>query len=162
MKDTIIKPWMKKNVVCINAKATVKDAAEVLMDKRVGTLPVVDDEGRMVGLTTMKDVLGFFLPDFLDLFEDIDFLKDFGALREVSVEDIEMAASTTVAEMMQESVFVPEDSSPIRALSLMETHGMPDIPVLRDEKPVGIVSRVDVGRAFLAKRFGTISDKAAA
>ena len=161
MEKSIIKSWMKKNVVSINKHATVKEAAELLMEKRVGTLPVVDDQGHMVGLTTMKDVLGFFLPDFLHLFEDIDFLKDFGALRKVSAEDIEQAASTKVADMMQEGICIPEDASPIRALSVMETHGLPDLPVVTDKKPVGIVSRVDVGRAFLAKRFGKPQAKSA-
>jgi CBS domain-containing protein len=153
MKQNYVKLWMKKRVVSINQDATVMDAAEMLSEKKVGTLPVVDDQDKLVGHTTMKDVLGFFLPDFLELFNDIDFLKDFGALREVSAEDLEKATSTKIIDMMQELISVPEDTSPIRALSIMETHGLADLPVVKDEKLVGIVSRVDIGRAFLAKRF---------
>lgn len=152
-ENTSIKPWMKKNVVSINQKATLKEAAELLAEKRVGTLPVVDDAGRMVGLTTMKEIVSLFLPDFLHLLEDVDFVKDFGAMRHISDEDIERANSMTIGQMMEEPIYIDEACSPVRALSIMETHTLADIPVVKDKVPVGIISRVDIGRAFLDEWF---------
>lgn len=144
-----INHWMKKNVVVIDAQATLLQAAQLLAEKRVGTLPVVDNEGKMVGLTSMRGIVEMFLPDFLALLGDVDFVKDFGALRDLSAEDIERANSLTVAEFMEEPVELEESCSLVRALAVMSKHGMPDLTVTREGKPVGIVSRVDIGRAFL-------------
>lgn len=140
---------MKTNVVSIHQDATLLEAATLLAAKRVGTLPVIDSEGRLVGLTTMRGLVKGFLPDFVSLVENVDFVKDFGALEEISEEDMAKANAMTVAEIMEEPTSVVEDCSLVRALAIMSTHQMPDIPVVRDGKLVGIASRVDIGRAFL-------------
>ena len=141
--------WMKTNVVSIQQDATLLEAAKLLVAKRVGTLPVVDAHGNLVGLTTMRGLVKGFLPDFVSLMENVDFVKDFGALEEISEEDIAKANALTVDEIMEEPVSVVENCSLVRALAIMDSQQMPDIPVVRDNKLVGIASRVDIGRAFL-------------
>ncbi|MDA1330026.1 MAG: CBS domain-containing protein [Chloroflexi bacterium] len=148
MSDKKVSRWMKKNVVSISEEATLKDAASLLAEKRVGTLPVVDETGKMVGLISMRGLVSFFLPDFIRLVEDVDFVQDYGALADLSEEDIERANSMKVKEIMDEPMQIKEDCSLVRALSMMSTHDTPDLTVVRDDKPVGIVSRVDIGRGF--------------
>jgi len=145
----VVGPWMKRDVVSIKASYTLREAASILAQKRIGTLPVVDDSGILIGITTMGDILKLFLPDFLSLMENVDFVKDYGALRELSPEDIEKADSLTVGDIMEEAVSIERGCSLIRALSVMKTHSLSDLPVLRDDKLVGLVSRVDIGRALL-------------
>ncbi len=140
---------MKTSVVSIHQDATLLEAAKLLAAKRVGTLPVTDAEGALVGLTTMRGLVKGFLPDFVSLMENVDFVKDFGALEEISEEDMAKANALTVDEIMEEPVSVEENCSLVRALAIMDNHQMPDIPVVRDNKLVGIASRVDIGRAFL-------------
>ncbi|MCZ6529060.1 MAG: CBS domain-containing protein, partial [Chloroflexi bacterium] len=40
---------MKREVVSIGPDATLREVAAAIIEKRVGTLPVVDDEGMLVG-----------------------------------------------------------------------------------------------------------------
>jgi CBS domain-containing protein len=141
--------WMKTNVVSIQQDATLLEAAKLLVAKRVGTLPVVDQDGTLVGLTTMRGLVKGFLPDFVSLMENVEFVKDFGALEEISEEDIAKANTMSLAEFMEEPVSVEENCSLVRALAIMSNHQVVDIPVVRDGKLVGIASRVDIGRAFL-------------
>jgi CBS domain-containing protein len=147
-KNTIA-PWMKKAVVSIGPSASLREAAALLAKKRVGTLPVVDELGHLVGITTMGDILKLFLPDFLSLVKNSDFVKDFGAMRELSKEDIEKADSLTVGEVMEESVSINRDTSLVRAMAIMNDHELTDLPVLQDGELVGVASRVDIGRAIL-------------
>ena len=63
---------------------------------------------------------------------------------------MEKAESLLVADIMEEPVSVEVDCSLIRALSFMEKHKIQDLPVVREKKLVGIVSRVDIERAFLS------------
>lgn len=144
-----IRSWMKKEVVSINQYASLIEAARLLADKRIGTLPVVDDEGTLVGLTSMRAIVRFFLPDFVNVVENLDFVHDFGALEDPAPEDIRLAAKIRVKEKMDEAVSVEDDSSLMRALAIMISHDILDIPVVKQGKLVGIASRVDVGRAFI-------------
>ncbi len=154
----IIMNWMKWGVVSVKPDTTLKQAAEIVVNKRVGTLPVVDDEGVLIGITTLRDIIHIFLPDFVGLISDIDFVKDYGKLEEPSAESIERAEHMTVSDIMQEAVSVEDDSSLIRALSVMESHGLQDLCVVREGVLVGIASRVDIGRAFLADWGSTPED----
>jgi CBS domain-containing protein len=121
-----------------------------MVEKRVGTLPIVDESGMLVGVTTISDIIQIFLPDFVSLLSDIDFVKDFGSLKYPSQESYDNAQNRSVTEIMAEPVAVEDDSSLIRALAIMHKHNLGDLPILKHGKLVGIASRVDIGRAFFA------------
>lgn len=150
MTDNLnIGAWMKRDIVAVQASMSVKEAAALLVDRRVGTLPVLDEDGLLIGVTSITDITHIFLPDFVSLLADIDFVKDFGALKTLSEENLKRAETLTVADIMEEPMAEEEDCSLIRALSVMEKHNLADLLVVRDRRLVGIASRVDIGRAFL-------------
>lgn len=52
---------MTKNVITISPDATMEDAAQIMIDKKVGGLPVVQEKTKLVGLITETDVLQYFV-----------------------------------------------------------------------------------------------------
>ena len=54
---------MSKNVVTINPDATIEEAAQVMIDKKVGCLPVVKERDKLIGLITETDVLQYFVDE---------------------------------------------------------------------------------------------------
>ena len=151
---------MKQIVVFVGADTTLGEAVRLMVEKRVGTLPVVDESGKLVGVTTISDIIQLFLPDFVSLLSDIDFVKDYGSLKYPSQESLDKAQNRFVTEIMAEPIAVEDDSSLIRALAIMHKHNLADLPVLKQGKLVGIASRVDIGRAFFADwSAGQISDE---
>ena len=142
--------WMKRNVVSAEPDMTVREAAVLLIEKRVGTLPVVDEVGTLVGVISIGDIIQIFLPDFVSLLSDIDFIKDYGALESPSPENLEKAGGLSVADILREPVVVEDNCALIRALSVMEKHNLRDLLVVKEGELVGIASRVDIGRAFLS------------
>lgn len=150
MTDNLkIGAWMKQDIVAVHASMSVKEAAALLVDRRVGTLPVLDEDGVLIGVTSITDITHIFLPDFISLLADIDFVKDFGALKTPSKENLERAETLTVADIMEEPMAEEEDCSLVRALSVMKKYNLADLLVVRDRQLIGIASRVDIGRAFL-------------
>jgi len=142
--------WMKRDVVVIHASSTIREAAASLVDRKVGTLPVVDEAGKLIGILSITDIADIFLPDAVSLIDDIDFVKDFGAIRKPAPRDLKQAETLEVVDIMEQPVFVDEKCSLLRALSLMEKHDLQDLPVVtKDGHLVGIASRVDIGRAIL-------------
>lgn len=54
---------MTKDVVTVVPDATIEEAAQVMIDKKVGALPVVRDKDVLVGLITETDVLQYFVDE---------------------------------------------------------------------------------------------------
>ncbi|MBE7445307.1 MAG: CBS domain-containing protein [Planctomycetia bacterium] len=54
---------MTKDVVTVAPDATIEEAAQVMIDKKVGALPVVRDKDVLVGLITETDVLQYFVDE---------------------------------------------------------------------------------------------------
>jgi CBS domain-containing protein len=150
VKNKIIGDWMKKSVFSIHPSATVKEAAALMLEKRIGTLPVIDEERVLIGITTMQNILNCFLPDFISMLSNVDFIKDFGALKTPSTGSLVEIGKLTVAEIMEEPVSIEANSGLMRALSVIHKRNLQDLPVTQEGKLVGLASRVDIGRGFLA------------
>ncbi|MGB7538970.1 MAG: CBS domain-containing protein [Anaerolineales bacterium] len=145
----IIKSCMKRNVISIPVEGTVAEAARVFVKHHVGVLPVVNAEGKPVGILRVRDLLTLELPDFVNLVEDVDFVHDFGAV-ETTRPASELLARP-VTSLMQPVLTVGEDCGLLRAYSMMLKDDLQDIPVT-DARGVlvGIASRVDVATAVLS------------
>ena len=58
LKSVLIRDVMKKRVVTVAPETSIKDAAHLMADKKIGCLPVVSD-GAIVGLVTTTDILRY-------------------------------------------------------------------------------------------------------
>jgi CBS domain-containing protein len=52
---------MSKNVSTVSQNVTVEEAAQIMIDKKVGCLPVVEGKNKLIGLVTETDILQFFV-----------------------------------------------------------------------------------------------------
>jgi CBS domain-containing protein len=48
---------MKRNVVSVHATETISEAAQIIVKKHIGLLPVVDDDKKPVGVIGLRDLL---------------------------------------------------------------------------------------------------------
>jgi CBS domain-containing protein len=58
VKTIRIKEVMTEKVITISPGSSIKDAARLMMDKKIGCLPVVDGD-RLIGLVTETDMLRY-------------------------------------------------------------------------------------------------------
>lgn len=144
---------MKRHVVTVTASTTVQEAVRIVVEGRVGTLPVVDEEGLLTGVVRLADLLGVFTPDFLALLDDIDFVHDFGAMEQVQPQHISQARELTMSDLAGTLVAVEEHCGLLHALVTMVKHQLQDLPIVDEEgRLVGIASRVDIARSFFVTR----------
>ena len=145
----LIRNYMKRNVVCATGSTTLGQASRLLVQKHVGSLPIIDDEKKLIGLLGLADILDLFLPNYVRLMENIDFVHDFGAWEELKID--QAVRSKPVLEFMRDPVSVEETTGLLLAYTKMLKHDLHDLPVVKqDGTLVGIASRVDIGTAFLA------------
>jgi CBS-domain-containing membrane protein len=149
---------MKQRVISIPLHATVQQAMEMVVRHHIGTLPVVDDELKLVGLVRLRNLLALGMPDFVNLLESISFVHSFGAV-EYSVPGPKELARP-VKEIMTEPISCQVDCSLLHAAALLHRNAMQDLPVVDAQGHlVGIASHVDIG-TFLIQNWGISSDPA--
>jgi acetoin utilization protein AcuB len=60
LSNLSVKDIMSKNPISISPTYTIQDALLVIQDSRVGALPVVDDDGKLTGIISVRDLLRAF------------------------------------------------------------------------------------------------------
>ena len=141
---------MKHEVTSISVTATIREAAALFVEKHIGTLPVLDKDGRLVGTLHIHDLLELVMPSFTRLVEDFDFVRGNFSIFETMLPPPEVAIQP-VKSVMDPPVSVKANSGLLRAFAIMNNHHMYDVPVVDDDDLlVGLASRVDIGTALLA------------
>jgi CBS domain-containing protein len=144
-----IRDCMKRNVVSISERCTIRQAAAVFVKEHVGLLPIIDEHNKLVGVVGLRDLLSLELPDFVNFVTDLDFVHDFGAVETTRPSGDVLDRS--IKTLMKPPITVSEDSGLLRSYALMLQHNLHDMPVVSaDGKLVGMASRVDIGTAIVS------------
>lgn len=64
MKQVKVDRIMHTNVLTITPEATLADAARLMVQRKIGGLPVVADEGQVIGIVTESDIFSTFVKIF--------------------------------------------------------------------------------------------------
>jgi MFS transporter, DHA2 family, multidrug resistance protein len=140
---------MKTDMVRIFVGATIADAAKLFVQRHVSVLPVVNTEGNLVGILRLSDMLSLEMPDFVKLLEDVDFVRDFGAVE--TTRPAHELLTRSVATLMRPATIVHRDCGLLRAYAIMVQNELHDIPVVDSIGVlVGIASRTDIGTLILS------------
>ncbi len=141
-----------KEVISINKDARIEEAANIMVEKSIGGLPVVDNEGSLVGIITEKDIIGRHkkimpLP-YIDVLGAFIYLEDPGRANE----ELKKALAINVEEVMTTPVtsVSPEDDIDL-VMQLIVAEGINRIPVEEDGKLVGVIARNDVLKGIMQK-----------
>ncbi len=143
------KDIMTSNVVTLKKEMGVEEAAEILLEKGVGGAPVVDDAGNVIGMVTESDLImedvKLHFPTFIHLLSGIIYLESIKAFEE----KLKKAVAVKVEDVMSKKVIsVTEDTSIEDIATLMIEKGISRLPVMREGKLVGLVSKRDIVRTI--------------
>jgi len=140
---------MTSPVVTITAEKPVSEAARLMLDKRVGSIAVVDADGQYVGLLSEskympeETLLPYLRQSVLRVLGSE--LGDPENIEEV----IHDTRNTLVGEAMQtNSATVSLETHLAEVAKLLVGDGSHHLPVIEDGKPVGMISRHDLLTLF--------------
>ena len=115
-----VRDAMTENPSSIGASASVVEAAQLMRDEHIGSLPITDDE-KLVGMITDRDITTMVVAEAAD------------------------PKSTTVGDVYsRDLISVEPDKDLEEALQLMSRHQVRRLPVVEDGALVGIVAQADV------------------
>ena len=136
---------MTRDVISVPADASVVQAARLMLQRHVSGLPVTDGRGNLVGIVTEGDFLRRAeIGTQRKRARWLEFLIGPGRLATEYVR----ACGRKVEEIMTSDLYTVTEDTPVdRIVHLMEKHRVKRIPVEREGRLVGIVSRANILRA---------------
>ncbi len=144
---------MTTDVITVDPDMTVQDLAKLLAERGISGAPVVDASGRLVGIVSEGDLLhrveigtarrhrerrrSWWLDDFAS-----DLARDYIRSHGRTVKDI----------MTRDVVTVTEDTDLGEVAALLEAKRIKRVPITRDGKVIGIITRANLVRALASTK----------
>lgn len=120
---TTARDIMNAGVTCVGEHETLTAAAQQMRERDIGALPICGDDDRLHGMLTDRDIVVKGLAAGLD------------------------PNTTTAGELARDSVYyVDVDASISEMLNVMEEHQVRRLPVMENDRMVGIVTEADIAR----------------
>ncbi|BCG04799.1 hypothetical protein PPGU19_093670 (plasmid) [Paraburkholderia sp. PGU19] len=138
---------MTTSVVFAHPETTVQEAARMLAKQHISGMPVVDDKGELVGMITEGDLL-----HRAEIGTGVGkrawWLEFLASTRELASEYVR-EHSHKVSDLMTTRVVVVAEDTPVAEIAeLLERHRIKRVPVVKDGKVTGLVSRANLIRAL--------------
>ena len=137
---------MVHDVVTIGPEEDVSKAVKLLVDHDISALPVVDDERRVIGILSEADLLH---RDKIGTEQHRAWWLEAVTPASVLALDYAKSHGRKVAEVMSEDIISADENTPLSDLAnILEKNRIKRVPILKDGKLVGIVSRSNLIQAL--------------
>lgn len=148
----LVRDVMQQVAVVFPVGLTWREAAEQLLKHRVSSACVVDEQGKLVGILSEKDLFRGMFPGYTEWNAEPHAFLDAGELEEQA----KQTAGKMVQHVMSDRLVTTTPETPLlRVGGIMVASGVHHVPVLEGGVVVGMVGRGDIYRAILEKYFTT-------
>ncbi|UCC87036.1 MAG: CBS domain-containing protein [Anaerolineales bacterium] len=126
---------MSRHPLTVKPDTPVDTALKRMREEKIRRFPVVDNQGKLVGIVSDKDLL-YAAPS---------------PATSLSIYELHYLYSRiTVEEVMTRKVITVEDTDPLEeAARIMVDNKVGGLPVMRDDKLVGIITETDIFKTFM-------------
>ena len=145
---------MSHDPIVVGPQTPLNEAIQILAERHISGLPVVDDAGQLVGIISETDLMwqetGVTPPPYIMFLDSVIYLKNPAQYER----DIHKALGQTVGEVMTSDPIAVSPDKPLKeAAQLMHEQEVRRLPVLDAEgHVVGILTRGDIIRAMAASQ----------
>lgn len=140
---------MTTSVITVAPETDIREAAQMLLDNRISAMPVIDQAGKLVGIVSEGDLMrrqeagtGRHHSWWLDLL---------ASPRERALTYVK-EHSRRVGDVMTRRVIAVEEDADLESIAeTLEKNRIKRVPVVRDGKVIGVVSRANLMRGLIAR-----------
>lgn len=133
---------MTKNVVSVEADAEVREIASLLLKHRISAVPVIDANGHVIGLVSEGDLMRRAENDTEE--RHAWWLAKLLSTHDNPAEYIKSHGRKAADVMTRDVITVTEDKPLHEIAALLERNHIKRVPVVRDRRLVGIISRANL------------------
>jgi CBS domain-containing protein len=142
---------MVSTVISVGPNARVEEVAQILLANRISAVPVIDEQGKLLGVVSEGDLIRR-VESGTDRGRRSWWLEYLTGKQVLAAEYVK-SHSHKVADVMTRSVFTATEDTPLADIAnLLERNRIKRVPIVRDGKVVGIVSRANLLQALASTR----------
>ena len=124
-----VEEFMTSELSTLRETDLLGDARKIITDKHIRHIPVTDDQGKLLGLVTQRDVLAATEPELLN--------------QEAGASDAH-GADIRLSNIMRRDISVINKTDSLRKAAIyMQSHKYGCLPVVSDHRLVGIITDSD-------------------
>jgi len=143
------KDVMTEDVITLSPSTTIQEAGRLFIEKEISGAPVIDNNGNLIGILTENDLISqnkrFHIPTILRIFDAIIPLETSSKVEK----EIKRMTATIVSDLCTKNVITVNEDTPLTDVAtIMSEKKVHLIPVLREDKVVGIIGKKDMIRGL--------------
>jgi CBS domain-containing protein len=143
------KDIMTREVQSVTEGTEVEELARLFVERGVNSMPVLDEQGRLRGIVTETDLLRqdkpLHVPTVISIFDWVLYLESEKDFRE----EVHKITARKVGEICSREVVTCSPDTPVNEIAaLMVEKAAHLIPVVENDKVVGVVARLDIIRSM--------------
>lgn len=147
---TCVREIMTTDVITLKPDTEIVKATQILLDNRINGAPVVDENGRVIGILCQSDLIvqqkKLPLPSVFAFLESVFPLA---SSKKIEREVRKIAALTVADAMTPEPVSVEPGTDLETVAALMVDSNFHTLPVVENQRLVGVVGKEDVLRTLI-------------
>ena len=150
-EERLVKDIMVKEVITIQEDASVEELSELLIKNKISGVPVIDSDGKLVGIATEGDLIikdsDLHFPQYFKLLDSIIYLESLNKFKK----NLKKFLGTKVGDVMTAKIRTVKEETPVsEAANMMIKYNLNRVPVLdsKDEMS-GIVTRADIVKSMI-------------
>jgi len=137
-----VRDFLRRDLTSVDRDTPLGQVIRLLEQSGHASLPVVDEEGRVIGVVSERDIIRALLPGYMDLLRSASFLP---SLNQMAKKLKEIAHLPVERFMTREVVACKPEDTDLHVADLMLRKGLKQIPVVDEAgRLVGVVRRIDL------------------
>ena len=142
---------MTTEVITVKADTSLKELARILYENHINGVPVVDDDGLLIGIICESDLIRkdkkLHIPTVVTIFDAVLYLESPKKMEK----EIQRVNATTVEDLYTKEVLTVDEKTPIDEIAtLMTQKKIYTIPVMDGDRLVGIIGKADLIRTLVS------------
>ena len=140
-RELSVSDVMKRKVITVKREDSLKTVANLMFKHRISGLIVVDDEDRVVGMISNRDLIKAALPDYQSLISNLAMSYDSESFENV----LRTEENIRVLQLMDTNVeSIGENTSVVEAAALMLFKDLRRVPIVKNGKLAGVITISDI------------------
>lgn len=141
---------MSREVITVKKETTLKELARLFYENHINGVPVVDDDGSLIGIICESDLVRknrkLHIPTVVAVFDAVFYLESSKKLEK----EMAQISATTVEGLFVEDVITVAKNTPVDEIATIMTEKKAyTLPVMDGDRMVGIIGKGDLIRTLV-------------
>lgn len=140
-KNLVAEDIMSSSVISIRENAVMKELTDLMFENKTSYIPVIDEEGVLIGEVTVLDVIRAGIPNYAQMLSNLKFLNTLEPFEDFLKKENALSVSSV---MTKPALILSPEMSVVEVAFEFSRSSRRQLPVVKGGKLVGIVSYMDI------------------